>query len=322
MSSSGIVQHICTRCQCLLRWFCQRFNIGCMKYSVRAAAIATGITESRLRTWERRYGIPNPGRSPNGRRQYDEADLEIIRRMASLVSAGVPASLAAEVARSAEPLATGPAGEAVKVEDPLVARVLEAAATYDEAELGRAIQDALASHDWGAALDEVFFPALRAIGESWSEDSIASANEHFASEVIRRELCAAIARLPAAPEPLAPPILLACPEDERHDLGLLGLFLLLRERRVHTVYLGADVPVSDLVNAVTRLQPRAVCLSATLPQTLASLRRSMRALISARACPRLYAGGPAVVSTEHAGDVPAVLLPASLSAAADVLAAV
>ena len=217
-----------------------------MKYSVKAAARATGITESRLRTWERRYGIPHPGRSTNGRRQYNEGDLGVIRRMASLVSAGVPASEAAEVARAEEPLANDPAAEAAQVEDPLVARVVEAAATYDEANLVRAIHDALAGHDWGAALDQVLFPALTAIGESWSEDSISSANEHFASEVIRRELCVAIARLPAAPEPFPPPVLLACPEDERHDLGLLGLFLLLRERGVHAVYLGADVPVSDL----------------------------------------------------------------------------
>ena len=290
-----------------------------MKYSVKAAARATGITESRLRTWERRYGIPHPGRSTNGRREYEEGDLGVIRRMASLVSAGVPASEAAEVARAEEPLANGPAAEAAKVEDPLVARVVEAAATYDEANLVRAVHDALAGHDWGAALDQVLFPALTAIGESWSEDSILSANEHFASEVIRRELCAAIARLPVAPEPLPPPVLLACPEDERHELGLLGLFLLLRERRVHVVYLGADVPVSDLVNAVAHLQPRAVCLSATLPSTVSSLRRSMRALISARAGCRLYAGGPALVSTERAGDIPAVLLPLSLSAAVDVL---
>ncbi|MCA9849313.1 MAG: MerR family transcriptional regulator, partial [Dehalococcoidia bacterium] len=34
-----------------------------MRYTVRAAARATGVTEGRLRTWERRYGIPKPGRS-------------------------------------------------------------------------------------------------------------------------------------------------------------------------------------------------------------------------------------------------------------------
>ena len=71
-----------------------------MRYSVGAAARATGVAESRLRTWERRYGIPSPGRSDSGRRLYDDADIEVIRQMASLVDRGIPAALAAEAARS------------------------------------------------------------------------------------------------------------------------------------------------------------------------------------------------------------------------------
>ena len=53
-----------------------------MAYSIKAAAMATGISESCLRTWERRYGIPRPTRSSSGRRRFDESDLGVIRRMA------------------------------------------------------------------------------------------------------------------------------------------------------------------------------------------------------------------------------------------------
>ncbi|MDA0366505.1 MAG: MerR family transcriptional regulator, partial [Chloroflexi bacterium] len=71
-----------------------------MQYTVKAAARATGVGESTLRTWERRYGVPSPGRSATGRRLYEEEDLRVIRRMAALVAAGLPAAQAADAARA------------------------------------------------------------------------------------------------------------------------------------------------------------------------------------------------------------------------------
>ncbi|MDA0302289.1 MAG: MerR family transcriptional regulator, partial [Chloroflexi bacterium] len=66
-----------------------------MEYTVRAAALATGVSEDRLRTWERRYGVPEPPRTKTGRRLYGEGDLAVIRRMAALVDSGLSAASAA-----------------------------------------------------------------------------------------------------------------------------------------------------------------------------------------------------------------------------------
>lgn len=291
-----------------------------MKYSVKAAARATGVSESRLRTWERRYGIPLPGRSNTGRRQYEESDLAVIRRMAALVAVGVPASEAAEVAR-VEGTAPAKVEELERTEDPLVGRIVEAASEYDEASLVAAIREAHAK-DWGSALDEVLFPALRKIGEDWGEGTIVSSSEHFATEVMRRGINAAKSRLPRVYSRDGARILLACPEGERHDLGLLALDLLLLERELETIYLGADVPLGDLARTVSDLQPQAVCLSATLPTSLISLRRSMRELISARASSRLYAGGPAVIGAGTTADIPAVLLSGTLRDAVGLLSVI
>ncbi|MEI8360046.1 MAG: MerR family transcriptional regulator, partial [Deltaproteobacteria bacterium] len=67
-----------------------------MQYTVRAAALATGFSGDRIRTWERRYGVPSPARSSTGRRLYEESDLAIIRRMAALVDSGLSAVSAAK----------------------------------------------------------------------------------------------------------------------------------------------------------------------------------------------------------------------------------
>lgn len=58
----------------------------------------TGIAEGTLRMWERRHGFPAPQRLPSGHRRYSEADVELVRRVASERSAGL--SLAAAIDRA------------------------------------------------------------------------------------------------------------------------------------------------------------------------------------------------------------------------------
>ena len=60
----------------------------------------TGVSTSTIRAWERRYKVPVPDRSPNGRRSYDSIALKQVRLMSRLVAAGLPPSMAAERIRS------------------------------------------------------------------------------------------------------------------------------------------------------------------------------------------------------------------------------
>ena len=105
---------------------------------------------------------------------------------------------------------------------------------------------------------------------------------------------------------------MGCPESERHDLGLLALALLLRAGGANVVYLGADVPTSDIIEAVESLKPDAVCLSATSAEGLASLVRATRTILSKHA-PQLFIGGPAVSASGTAAA--GVILPSSLASA-------
>jgi MerR family transcriptional regulator, light-induced transcriptional regulator len=281
-----------------------------VNYTVRAAARTTGVSESRLRTWERRYGIPRPNRAPTGRRLYSEEDLALIRRMAALLEAGMSAAQAAEAVQSgasAEPPQDRPEHE-------LVAVMTSAAERYDESSAIAAIREAIRELGWDAALEEVVFPALHRVGLYWQTAALPPASEHFVSELVRREIHAALSALPPAP-PTSASVLLACPQDERHDLGLAALSLLLRRAGLRTIYLGADVPASDIIEAWDASRPDAICLSATSGDGLASLIRASR-LITAERRALLFVGGPSIVDgTPAAG----ITLPASLKAAADTI---
>jgi len=290
-----------------------------VQYSVKAAAQATGVSAGRLRTWERRYGIPSPARSDSGRRLYSEADVVLIRRMAALVDSGLPAASAAEALRDE---ASGgeavPAARPVELAHPLVAALVAAAVGYDERRAVGTIREALALGS-GPAFEQVLFPALADLGRGWQRGEISLTAEHFASELVRRETMAAISQT-EVPQDLRGGALLACPEDERHDLALAALFLLLRETGMPTIYLGADVPAHDLVEVAHTLEAATVVLSVTAPTSVLAAAEAGRLLISSRSQAQLFVGGPALAfAPEQAALVPGRRLPASLSAAAEVV---
>jgi DNA-binding transcriptional MerR regulator/methylmalonyl-CoA mutase cobalamin-binding subunit len=291
-----------------------------MQYTVQAASRATGVSPARLRTWERRYGIPRPARSATGRRLYEDDDIAVIRRMAALVEAGVPAAQAADAALAEVESGTVidlPVAPAPEV-DPLVVDIADAAERYDEPALVAAIDAAVDRSSWRGALGTVLFPALRLIGERWQRGELSPSAEHFASALARRQLLAAVAALPD-PALDAPVAVLACPEDERHDLGATALWLLLREAGARVIFLGADVPTPELTATLRRTDAPVVSLSATAPNSLPMLGVAARALVAARVRARIFVGGPAFDDAAASEDVPGVRLPAPIGDAANTL---
>lgn len=154
-----------------------------MQYTVRSAAVATGISGDRLRTWERRYGVPEPRRSPTGRRLRDDSDLDVIRRMAALVDSGLSAASAAAAIHEEV------AGRAVRPDsvtvDPRVAFMLHAATDFNELLLLQVLDAAEDSRGIEAAIEELVLPALVEAGHLWERSEITAAAEHILSETIR-----------------------------------------------------------------------------------------------------------------------------------------
>jgi PAS domain S-box-containing protein len=61
---------------------------------VGEVAKRTGVGVSTLRAWERRFGFPDPERSPSGQRVYTETDIERVNAVSRLVAEGLTLSAA------------------------------------------------------------------------------------------------------------------------------------------------------------------------------------------------------------------------------------
>ena len=290
-----------------------------MRYSVGAAARAAGITEGRLRTWERRYGIPSPGRTDSGRRVYDDADLEAIRRMVALVESGVPAALAAEAVQSgsvpAEDIGLPPTP---LPSHPAVEELVSHARRFDDAAARRSVRRIVQTLGWSDSWAQVLFPALLRLGDGWERGDLSSAHEHFLSELLHSEMAAGAAAAPP-PSPDAPLVLLACAEGELHTLGLAALWLGLQQAGLRTCYLGANVPTESLVLATRDTTASAVCITATVQTSRPTLGQASRALSRLRPAPRVFVGGPVVEPGAALTQFAGTPLPPSVAEAVEVI---
>jgi DNA-binding transcriptional MerR regulator len=258
------------------------------RYRVTAVERMTRIPASTLRSWERRYGWPQPLRAASGQRLYSDHDVAVIRFLDRRRDEGMSMSQATGLLRSAP---------AVEDHDPgrLLARLVAALRAFDEAEAERAFAaaEALLGAE-GVAAGLVPAAIAAASDPAPGQDGLPVEVEHFASNVLRRHVLRLLDGLPPA---IGRPVLVGCGPDEQHELGALLVTLLLRFRGHRVVYLGARVPGPAMERATAALDPVAVVVGLTMPESLERALSWTRASRRwARPVPAVWWGGPAVAS--------------------------
>jgi methanogenic corrinoid protein MtbC1 len=125
---------------------------------------------------------------------------------------------------------------------------------------------------------DVFQPAMRDIGRLWQENRITVADEHLATAITQASMARLYEELfRGSPEP-GPLLVAACADQERHELGLRMICDVLEMEGWDTVFLGASVPVEDLVAMVKERRPEVVALSASITPHLARVRQAVQAI--------------------------------------------
>lgn len=146
---------------------------------------------------------------------------------------------------------------------------------------------------------QVFQPTMHEIGRLWQENRITVADEHLATAITQLAMSRLYQQLFGDRVDAGPLLVAACAEDERHELGLRMICDLLELDGWDTVFLGANVPVEDLVRMVKERRPEVVALSASVTPHLARVREAVRAIREA-----MPQGGPviAIGGRAFAGD--------------------
>ena len=246
---------------------------------MRLVTKLTGLSADVIRVWERRYKAVVPRRSDGGTRLYSELDLRKLVLLKAAVDAGHAissiAALDEEQLRSLTDSANSAGGSTIgpKANEgyfELIAQYLERVSRFDASGAADLLARSAAVTEASVFVFEVVLPILREVGDRWHAGDLTVAHEHLVSAQIKGFLFT-FTRL-FRPLPGAPRLIAATPAGHMHEFGALVAAYLGAARGLHVVYLGANVPDQDLMDAVDKSGADVLILSALIDSGAASRR--------------------------------------------------
>jgi DNA-binding transcriptional MerR regulator len=237
------------------------------EFNLKAVLRQTGLTAETLRAWERRYSAVSPGRSENGRRVYDSADVHRLQLLATLTRRGFRI------------------GDIANLSEKELMRRIEA--SHDPSDIGTRSKKSQSVSELIDALDRFDFDQLRVllarvryqisprdfalelvpalmfrVGTLIVEGRFSIAQEHALSQLVQSELRQIYDSLKPLEDSSrnAKTMIFGTREGDYHDIGLMLAALLCRGQGIRCQYLGPNLPSDSLADAVKTLKPSAVVI--------------------------------------------------------------
>lgn len=209
-----------------------------------AAAAMLGVSTNTLRSWERRFAFPTPGRTAGGHRQYDLTEIEALRA-AFEDTQNISSAIVIARERGAGPSSSS--------------RMVSAFGRFDETEADRLLEESLAVRSLERTVEEVLLPSIAALLD---EDEPAPSPEYvFAARWAAGWLSAARRVAPPASRPEGVLIFDASRPGDLDALHAQALELVLRRGGWRTLSFTVDLDATRLSRALSALNPRAVVLT-------------------------------------------------------------
>ena len=221
--------------------------------TVSAVSILLGVPVPTIRSWERRYHFPRPGRTPGAHRRYDYRDIDQLRALRDEIASGVPASDAVAAVRDRM---------AADGETDFARSIVEAGLNFDTATIRSRLEQASLRLGLDGAIETVVLPVLREIGTRWQAGSCEVSQEHVSSQEIRTWLSSRLATSMAIHD--GPVVVLTCGPRDLHTIGLEAFYVMLTRRGLSCRVLGAQTPVDSLVAALTSTKAAGLVLTSHL----------------------------------------------------------
>jgi DNA-binding transcriptional MerR regulator len=232
------------------------------KYRIGTVTKLTGLSADVVRVWERRYGAIRPARSTAGTRLYSDAEVSRLRRLRQAIEKGHSISQAAKLSEAELDQLISNSNQTAEAADPYAmvrGRFLKAIERMDVVTADLELSRAATLFPARSLINNLISPVLAEIGERWAHKELGIAHEHVASNLLRNLLSSLFRLYP--PTDQAETIVLATPANERHEFGLLLTALIAATRGWRVVYLGADLPASEIALAVRLTNSRFLALS-------------------------------------------------------------
>jgi len=224
-------------------------------YSMAQVSALTGISPHTMRIWERRYHFLKPNRTETNIRYFSDDELRMLLNISILLRGGIRVSQVDkmsedEINKAVRTKLWEASDDNQDVIDSLTMSMLR----MDEPGFSGLLDRQVSQEGLMNTMTDVIYPFLQQIGILWGTKSVIPSQEHFASNLIRQKIIAAIDALPDPPE-TAPRILICLLEEEDHEIGALLAAYIGKELGYRIYYLGQRVPLANLDHVIEIVQP-------------------------------------------------------------------
>ena len=224
------------------------------KFTIKDLENLSGIKAHTIRIWEQRYTFLKPHRTATNIRYYSNQELKTLLNISLLNKYGYKIShinrMNDEELREKILSLTGSQAQQERIVNELIQNMVD----LDMEAFEQVLNNFIVARGVEKAITFIIFPFLERVGILWLTDHINPAQEHLITNIIRQKIIVGIENM-VSPFELKSRVLLFLPENEHHELGLLFLNYLLKSRGVKTIYLGSNVPISDLEYVVDLKKP-------------------------------------------------------------------
>lgn len=221
-------------------------------FTIKDLENLSGIKAHTIRIWEQRYSFIKPNRTETNIRFYSNEELKVILNISLLNKYGYKISHIDKMSEAEIKEKLLSLSNVQAQQERIVNTLIQYMIDLDMEHFEQVLDNHIMSKGIDRTITQVLFPFLERIGILWLTNHVNPAQEHLVTNIIRQKL---IVGIEGAFTHLNSnkTVLLFLPEGEHHELGLLYMYYLLKTRGVKTLYLGANVPISD-IEFVARLK--------------------------------------------------------------------
>lgn len=223
-------------------------------FTIKDLSNLSGIKAHTLRIWEQRYSFLKPSRTFTNIRYYSNEELKTILNIALLNKYGFKISHIDKMSDLEIREKIFSLNHLQAQQERIVNELIQKMIDLDMESFEEMLNEYIAAKGVERTITQIIFPYLEKIGILWLTNHINPAQEHLVTNIIRQKL---ICGIEAVQTPLksGKKILLFLPEGEYHELGLLFMYFLLKNRGINVIYLGANVPLKDVEYVVNYKKP-------------------------------------------------------------------
>lgn len=214
-------------------------------YTIKDLEKISGIKAHTIRIWEQRYQFLQPQRTETNIRTYSSDELKTILNVSLLNKYGFKISHIDKMSADQMEEKILSLNQIDAQKERVVNALIKEMVSLNMANFERQIDTYIGQKGIEKTIIEIIFPFMERVGILWVTNHINPAQEHLATNLIRQKIILGIEKL-APVLHYSKRIVLFMPEGEYHEIGLLYVHYLLKQRGFYIDYLGTNVPMIDL----------------------------------------------------------------------------